>query len=200
MDHWLDYLPPMFALQEPRAFPLSKQRLNRVGGGSRPRGPERATQQPTYSPSDFRGRERARAARGWGVGGGPWTRERGSESHRQQTSQLLGLRGGQEDRGLRGTEEDARMWGHGMERGLGAEGVLQGTPGGRVPQPDTQLSQEVAPPFLEAGPSLALLTSCSTCHSNGSPAPGHQSSCPPFKSHPRCGCELRPPPWAWVVC
>lgn len=27
----LDYLPQMFALQEPRAFPLSKQRLNRVG-------------------------------------------------------------------------------------------------------------------------------------------------------------------------
>lgn len=30
MDNWLDYLPQMFALQEPRAFPLSKQRRNRV--------------------------------------------------------------------------------------------------------------------------------------------------------------------------
>ena len=79
MDNSLDYLPQMFALLEPRAFPLSKQRLNRVrrreqsqrpgteAGGGDAAGPQarsHAAAQGARLPGRAQGTERPAGLRG----------------------------------------------------------------------------------------------------------------------------------------
>lgn len=103
MDNWLDYLPQMFALQEPRAFPLSKQRRNRVrrreqSQRSRHRGWERQ-RSPTCRP-EVKGTSRRRGLcaqgthPGWrGDGEGSGGGGARPASHQHRSSGLRGLAG-----------------------------------------------------------------------------------------------------------
>ena len=104
MDNSLDYLPQMFALLEPRAFPLSKQRLNRVrrreqsqrpgteAGGGDAAGPQacsHAAAQGARLPGGRRGQRGLRGCGGHSVrsAGGP---RRGVQGGQGRGSQAVG--------------------------------------------------------------------------------------------------------------
>lgn len=123
MDNALDYLLQMFALQEPRAFPLSKQRLKRVSSSSSPRGPgqrlEKATS-PTCSQSDFWGEVPAQPKCTPGLVRGGQGTSTEHESSGLHCAVEMGLR--QEDAGM-------QRWGKGWGAEVGRVGGWGGWEG-----------------------------------------------------------------------
>lgn len=135
MDNSLDYLPQMFALLEPRAFPLSKQRLNRVRRRERsqrpaPRLGEATRPDPQASAKvTLRGVPAARPGRtpGGRAGGGELgpglispnlraaLRSRGREGTRAH-----GMAGAAGDPGCGGPRAGGRGWDRGAGRARGS--------------------------------------------------------------------------------